>query len=124
MAHFSEANLHNAIDQYAKATRLDPRYALAWSELSRTWRLLSGSYLGGTAAQEANAKARSAVDQALTLAPDLANAHLAQSVVRSRVDFDQRAAEAELRRALQLAPGDANVKSELGALLFNLGDTQ
>jgi TolB-like protein len=71
----TEVDGRKAIEFLTRATQLDPRYALAWSELSHTWIFLSGDFLEGAAAQEANAKAREAADRALALSPDLAAAH-------------------------------------------------
>ena len=53
--------------------------------------------------EELIAKARGAAKTALELDPNLAEAHLAQGVVLSDVDFNFAAAEAELRRAFELA---------------------
>jgi TolB-like protein len=50
------ADYRKAIEFFTQATQLDPRYALAWSELSGAWIGLSGDFLEGAAAQEANAR--------------------------------------------------------------------
>jgi adenylate cyclase len=88
----TEADIRKAIEQYTAATHLDPHYALAWSLLSRAWVSLGENYLGGAAMLDANAKARAAADTALTLAPDLAAAHMARGFVLQDVDLDQRGA--------------------------------
>ena len=117
----TEADWHKAIDAYATATRLDPGYARAWAEMSSMWSGLAGSLLAGAPAQQAYARARSAADTALALAPDLAAAHLARGELFMRADLNWTAAEAEYRRALQLAPNDAGAKFSLGTLLPSLG---
>ena len=111
----TEADFRKAIEFFTQATQLDPRYALAWSELSRAWTGLSGDFLEGAAAQEAYAKAREAADRALALSPDLAAAHIARGDLLQLADFDWRGAEAEYRRALELAPNDAEAKFNLGS---------
>jgi TolB-like protein/Tfp pilus assembly protein PilF len=116
----TEADTRKAIDSYKQATELDPSYALAWSELARTWVGLASDFLEGSAAQEAYAKARAASDRALTLAPDLAAAHGARGDLLQS-DFDWRGAEAEYRRALALAPDDARSKFDLGIQLAIAG---
>src|SRR5262249_15714449 len=73
-----EADLRKAIEFYRQATELDPRYALAWSWLSRALTALGGEFLEGPPAQEAYAKARAAADRAFSLSPELAAAHLAR----------------------------------------------
>ena len=85
------------------------------AELSDAWIALSGDFLEGAAAQEAYAKAREAADRALALSPDLAAAHNARGDLLQLVDFDWRGAEAEYRRALELAPNDAQAKFNLGS---------
>jgi TolB-like protein/Tfp pilus assembly protein PilF len=118
----TEADIRRAIEFFAQATQLDPHYALAWSELSRALNVLSGNYLVGAAAQEANAKAREAADRALALSPNLAAAHNARGDLLQLVDFDWRGAEAEYRRALELSPNDAQAKFNLGAQLAIYGE--
>ena len=118
----TEADFRRAIEFFAQATQLDPRYALAWSELSHAWIVLSGDFLEGAAAQEANAKAREAADRALALSPNLAAAHNARGDLLQFVDFDWRGAEAEYRRALELSPNDAQAKFNLGAQLATYGE--
>ena len=49
----SEADFRRAIEYYTQATQLEPRYAVAWSGLARSWTALGGIYLEGAAAQEA-----------------------------------------------------------------------
>ena len=118
----TEADSRKAIEFFMQATKLDPRYALAWSELSRVWTFLSGDFLDGAAAQEAYAKARAAGDRALALAPDLAAAHNARGDLLQYADFDWRGAEAEYRRALELVPNDALAKLNLGSQLAAYGE--
>ncbi len=118
----TEGDDRKAIEFFAQATRLDPRYALAWSELSKAWIALNGDFLEGAAAQEAYAKAREAADRALALSPDLAAAHNARGDVLQLVDFDWHGAEAEYRRALELSPNDARAKFNLGSALASFGE--
>ncbi len=120
----TEADLHKAIESYTRATELDPNFAFAWSWLSRAWTALSSDYLEGVPAQEAYAKARSAVDRALVLAPDLAAAHLARGDLLQFASFDWRGSEVEYRRALALAPNDGETQFGLGNLLAAFGEVQ
>jgi TolB-like protein len=119
---FTEADLHKAIDFFTQATDLDPGYAVAWSHLSRSWTDFSSSYLEGAQAQEAYSKSREAADRALTLSPDLPDAHLARGSLLLRANFDWRGAEAEYRRALALAPSAVTAKFELGLVLATVGN--
>jgi serine/threonine-protein kinase len=112
-----------AIGYYEEAIRLDPRYALAHAMLSRAAMNLAGSS-GGLATKEREeliAKARASAKSAFELDPNLAEAHGAQGLVLSRVDFNFAAAEVEYRRALELAPQNASATSNLASLLSQLG---
>ena len=120
----TEADWRKAIDYYAQATQLDPQYALAWSYLSLTRTGLGGRFLEGAAAQQAYAEARVAVDRALALSPDLAAAHIARGYLHLYGDFDWRRAEADLRRALALAPNDAEAKFYLARQLATFGEVE
>jgi TolB-like protein/Tfp pilus assembly protein PilF len=120
----TEADLRKGIESFTQATELDPRYAFAWSRLSIAWTGLGGSFLEGTPAQEAFAKARAAADRALSLSPELAAAHVARGNVLLSADFDWRGAEAEFRRAVELAPNDGWAKFNLGNQLAAFGEVE
>ena len=120
----SEADLRKAIVSYDQAIQLDPRYALAWSELARAWTLHAAGFLEGTPAQDAYAKAREAVDRAFALSPDLAAAHVARGVLLQNADLAWRGAEGEFRRALALAPNEGDSKFVLGTQLAAFGELE
>ena len=112
----TEEGTRKATEFYAEAIRLDPRYALAYAQLSAAWRQLAATWLAGAEANEAYGKARNAAQTALSLAPDLAAGHEALGFVLVTPDFDFGAAEAEFRKAEKLAPADAGPKFALGFL--------
>jgi len=120
----TEASLRAAITDFEEAVRLDPRYTAAYAQLSRAWAGLAGQYLDYAKAQRAYAEARVAADTALKLDPDSSLAHHARAYLLLSADMDWRGAEAEYRRALQLAPDDAYAKFSLGSVLATLGQTQ
>jgi TolB-like protein/Flp pilus assembly protein TadD len=121
LARQNEADFRKAIDAFTTATRLDPRYAEAWADLSNAWSDLGQEFLSGVSAQAAYAQARAADNTALALAPDLANAHSAKGNLLLSADSNWTGAEAEFRRALQLQPSLAAAKGNLGAVLGTLG---
>ncbi|HEY5036073.1 MAG TPA: tetratricopeptide repeat protein [Chthoniobacterales bacterium] len=112
-----------AIGYYEEAIRLDPRYALASAKLSLAMETLASNYAGIATKQkqEAAAKARAAAERALQLDPNLAEGHLAKGRVLEDFDFNIAGAEAECRRALELAPQDPEVMRNLASLLSYLG---
>jgi len=124
LARQNEADFRKAIDAFTTATRIDPRYAEAWADLSNAWSDLGQEFLSGAAAQAAYAQARAAVNTALALSPDLANAHSAKGNLLLSADTNWSGAETEFRRALQLEPSLAAAKGNLGAVLGTLGHPQ
>jgi len=117
----TEEGTRKATEFYDEAIRLDPRYALAYANLSFAWRQLGATWLGGAEANEAYAKARNAAQTALSLSPNLATAHEALGFVLVTPDFDFAAAEAEFRKAEKLAPADAGPKFALSFLFAAQG---
>ena len=112
-----------AIGYYDEAIRLDPRFALAYAKLSLAVGTLANTLgdLSMKEREEANAKARVSAQKALALDPNLAEAHRAQARSLMDLDFNFSDAEAEFRRALELAPQDAVIISNLGAMMSTLG---
>ncbi len=120
----TEAGVRKAIEYYTKATQLDPHYALAWSRLANAWTDMSVSVLEAAPAKEARGKAREAVDRAVALSPDLADAHATRGYLLQFGDFNWREAEAEYGRAAELAPYNAGAKFFLGNLRATFGDLE
>ena len=116
-------DMRKAIGYYEEAIRLDPRYALAYAKLSFAAASLVNNYVSVATkeGQEAIAKARASAKRALDLDPNLADAHSAQGAVLMNIDFNFAEAEAEYRRALELAPQNAAVTSNLATLIAVLG---
>jgi serine/threonine-protein kinase len=110
-----------AIDFYNEAIRLDDHYALAHSQLAAAWLALAEGTLSGQDVIAAYAKARAAAKTALALDPNLAGAHVALGEVLMGDERNLAQAEAEFRRAIELAPSDADPKVALAALLASEG---
>ena len=110
-----------AIGFYEQAVALDPRYARAYASLAVSWATLGGTFLSGDERWQAYAKARVAVEQALRLDPDVAVAHAARGLLLQWEDFDWTEAEAEYRRAVELAPADGLSRFGLGRMQGTLG---
>jgi len=112
-----------AIGYYEEAIRLDPRYALAYAKLSTATADLVAFYGGFPMKEreEGNAKARASAQKALALDPNLAEAHRAQGWIHVLIDFNFSGAEADFRRALELAPQDAAIIASYGWVMSQLG---
>jgi len=116
-------DFRKAIGYYEEAIRLDPRYTLAYAKLTPPAVNLAVSfdYIKTKEKEEAMAKARASAKRALELDPNLSEAHLAQALVFELLDFNFAGAEAEYRRALELAPQNPPVINDLAILASELG---
>ena len=108
-----------AIEYYRQALELDPQYALAWAGLSRSYASQAGS--SWSRITEGFAKAREAAERAVQFEPDLAESQLAMGWIRMYHDWDWKAADSFLRRAIELAPGDAQALRDTAILAGFLG---
>jgi TolB-like protein/DNA-binding winged helix-turn-helix (wHTH) protein len=100
----SDKDTDLAARYYERATQLDPSYALAWVGLSRVrkWQALTGLI----PSEEGYRVARQAVERALALNANLAEAHAQMGRIKQQVDFDWDGANASFQRAIALKPGD------------------
>ena len=110
-----------AIAAYTEAIRLDPNYALAFAGRSIVLSNVAGEAETPTAAREGYDKAQADARQALSLAPDLAQAHLASATVLELGTLDFTQASAAYERALALAPGNARVLRDSGQFAALMG---
>jgi TolB-like protein/tetratricopeptide (TPR) repeat protein len=113
-----------AIAYFRRAIAIDADYAAAWADLALAlfWRTAMGGlsegiddYLKGFG------EARETAERALALEPDLAEAHLAMAFILSSMTWDRKDSERAFRRALELAPGDAEVARSVALRLSVTG---
>ncbi|MGH9676516.1 MAG: winged helix-turn-helix domain-containing tetratricopeptide repeat protein, partial [Candidatus Acidiferrum sp.] len=108
-----------ATEYYARATALDPEYALAWSGLADAF---AGSPINGDAPPLVVwPRAREAAERAVSAAPNLAEAQTSMGFVKFWLDWDWVAAEAVYRKAIALDPSYAFAHRMLGILLAQMG---
>jgi TolB-like protein/Flp pilus assembly protein TadD len=113
-------DLPPAIAAYTEAIRLDPHYALAFTGRSMALAAYAAEAATGAAVREDFEKAQADARQALALAPDLAQAHLAFGLVSAGTLSFTQASEA-YERALALAPGNAEVLQRTGEFAASMG---
>ena len=114
-------DLPAAIAAYTEAIRLDPHYALAFAGRSIALSDAAGEAETPAAMREGFDKAQADARQALILAPDLAQAHLALASVSENGTLDFTQANDEYERALALAPGNAQVLRDSGQFAALMG---
>jgi TolB-like protein/Tfp pilus assembly protein PilF len=110
--------LRDALDAFKQAVALDPKYAQAWGALAETEMLLPGYHLDTI--EDALPRSEAAAEQALAIDPDTALAYVARGTVRFyRSQWAQ--ADQDYRRALVLAPGDAETVDQYAQFLSAAG---
>jgi TolB-like protein/tetratricopeptide (TPR) repeat protein len=107
------ADMREAVQHFERAIQIDPAYAHAYVALADAYQLLH-EYAGGSAGDKQHIIEY--VDRALTLAPDLGEAHASRAAVdQDKGDFV--ASEREFQRAVELAPSYATGFQWYGELL-------
>jgi tetratricopeptide (TPR) repeat protein len=115
----TQPTTQQAIEHYQRATQLDPDYALAWSELAVTYGARPVN--SDVPPLEVTPHAREAARQAVRAGPALAEAQYALGYVNWMLEWNWRAAEAGLRRAIDLDPRYVSAHIVLGHSLSQMG---
>jgi TolB-like protein/DNA-binding winged helix-turn-helix (wHTH) protein/Tfp pilus assembly protein PilF len=119
----SAKDVETAISAFSEAIRLDPNYALAFAGRSGALHYHAWAYARGAAIREDNDRAHADARQAITLAPGLAEGHLALALALQYRTLDFAQVSVEFERALALAPGNARVLGYYGYFAVSMGRT-
>jgi len=106
--------LRESITYFERAIELDPDYALAFAGIAMAYEELGEA--GAVPPGEAYRRAREAAITALSLDPELAEAHCILGQLKAVWDFDWPAAEQDFKRALELSPSNADAWDLYGRL--------
>lgn len=100
------------IDFFEQAIQLDPDFALAYVAISDSYASMPAyPYLSP---KDAFPKAKTAAEKALSIDPDLAEAHAALAFCLTNYDWNWTEAESEFKRSLALGPNLAFAHSRYG----------
>jgi tetratricopeptide (TPR) repeat protein len=110
-----EADVVRAREYFEQALQLDPGYARAWAGLAGVYQI--GRQQGWPDAQS---EWRAAIDKALALGPNLADAHVRAAQFYWRLG-DGQASEAHCHRAIVLNPSDPLVLGASAGRAFSKG---
>jgi TolB-like protein/DNA-binding winged helix-turn-helix (wHTH) protein len=102
----TKAGFENAVDSFARATRSDPAWPLAWDAIARAW--LKQADYHFISSDDAVARARPAVEKALAADESIPESHVLLAEILDRVDRRQPGIEQAYRRALELNPSNAD----------------
>jgi TolB-like protein/Tfp pilus assembly protein PilF len=113
--------LRDAVAAFGRAVEIDPKYAQAWGALAESEQLLP-AYTGGDVGT-GMARAEAAAQRALGIEPDTASALVAMANVHVYRSEWAQAGQA-FRRALALAPGDAETVNQYAQFLNTTGQQE
>ena len=112
------ATTKRATEFFARATEIDPKYALAWSGIADSY---SASPINGDAPPlKVMQPARDAAARAVEAEPNLAEAQTSLGFVKFWLDWEWLAAEAAFRKAIELDPNYPMGHRMLGILLAQM----
>lgn len=114
----SKENLVKAIPYLQRAVEQDPDFALARAILADCYFIDAHYGYNIYPAKESLEKARAEASKALALDDSIAESHIVMAQVKSRMDSDPAAAEAEYKRGLQLNPNYATGRIRYSFELF------
>lgn len=104
---------------FQRAVQRDPNYAAAYVGEAECYKYLG--FWGDEPDQEANSKARTAIQKALTLDDNLGEAHATSAFLHFAYDWDWAAAQAEFNRALELNPHSSDMHLWYAQYLLAMG---
>jgi len=114
-----KADLDSALGYAERAIKLDSGFAPAWAQRSQVLETMASISL--IESTDGFRRARESAAKAIALDPSLATGYLALGMVQINHDWDWEGANASLRKAGTLEPGNADVLGSRAYLARNLG---
>jgi len=112
-------DIRKSIDAFEEAARLDPQFALAWAQLVRQDSL---AYTNFERTPQRRDAAKQALDNAVRLAPNLAETQLAEGIYQATFERNYEAAKSRYLAVRQRFPNNAFAAEYLGSLTRGQGD--
>ncbi len=118
LAQRTERGIRRAFKYFKKSIEKDSEYALAWTGLAETVALI---YFYNYSVQQNLPDAKAAIEKALELNPDLAEAHASHGIIHA---CNRRGPDAirELKLAVSLQPSYAEAHNWLGWMYMMVGE--
>lgn len=114
------SDVEQAISLYRQALSFDPGYAKAWAGLAEG-QLVLANFGSGPDTENAFEGGRKAARQALTLDPNIAQAHSSLGLILLQYDWNLRDAEQQLQMAVRSNPGVAANHMRMAILMSDEG---
>jgi DNA-binding SARP family transcriptional activator/TolB-like protein/Tfp pilus assembly protein PilF len=118
--HFTGPEMQRAQASLQLAVQRDPNYAPALFALARTYFAQSAGF-GGMAPAQAAPRIRELADRLLALDAESGEGLLLHAMLLSWFEWDWAGADRAFRRALAVAPANADTHTQLGFLLIGIG---
>jgi len=115
----SSREMNRAVEYYRQAIDVDPGFALAHAHLGHAY--LIQAYHSVMDRDEAVGKARAAVNTALEIDANLAEAHAVSAQIKYLFDWDWEGADRDLKRATELNPGSDTARIIYADFLASMG---
>ena len=110
-----------AVDTFRQAIALDPAYADAYAGLAMALSFVAEGISDPTERINTQHDAMTAANKAVELGPVLGDAYAARGYLRGSNEWNWQGALTDLRKAVNLDPGDARNQLRYGYLLATLG---
>jgi TolB-like protein/Flp pilus assembly protein TadD len=111
---YTRADVNTGNDEFRRAIQLDPNYAAAYAGLAYSYIIADDFFLSPS---DSMPPAREAATKALQLDESNVEARVTMAWVKWGYDYDSAAGEAELKRAIELAPRDGTAHWTYGYFL-------
>ena len=116
----SRSDFEIAVKLFERAIRLDPSFAAAYAKLSYVHSNMYWFFYDRTESRVE--KSRAAAEKAMTLAPELSEAHEAMGWYYYHAKLDYKSALDEFSLALKYRPSNSNIYYGIAAVLRRQGD--
>ena len=113
------ADMQESARLFERATEADPNYALAYTGLADAYTVMAVN--AQMSPREALPHAKAALQRALEIDPNLAQAHATLGLLKFTCEWDWRGGEREFRRAIELQPNYAEAHHWAGLDYMAMG---
>jgi len=113
------ADMQESARLFERATKDDPNYALAYVGLADAYTVMAVN--AQMSPREAVPRAKAALQRALEIDPNLAQAHATLGLLKFTCEWDWRGGEQEFRRAIELQPNYAEAHHWAGLDYMAMG---